>query len=73
MTAKEAEIIELLLRTPDQVQSKERILARVWGHDAVDSYVEVYISYLRKKLQQLGSNIQIKTVRSLGYKITDKG
>ncbi len=73
LTAKEAEIIELLLRTPDQVQSKERILARVWGHDAVDSYVEVYISYLRKKLQQLGSNIQIKTVRSLGYKITDKG
>lgn len=70
LTAKEAEILELLIRTPEQVQPKDRILAHVWGSDAVDSYVEVYISYLRKKLQQLGSTVQIKTVRSLGYKIT---
>lgn len=70
LTAKEADIIELLIRTPEQVQPKERILAHVWGSEAVDSYVEVYISYLRKKLQQLGSTVQIKTVRSLGYKIT---
>lgn len=70
LTAKEADILELLIRTPEQVQPKERILAHVWGSEAVDSYVEVYISYLRKKLQQLGSAVQIKTVRSLGYKIT---
>ena len=68
---KEAALIEALIRNPDHVQSKEFLLAHVWGSDSAgeDNYVEVYISYLRKKLEKLKSNVKIKTIRSLGYKL----
>lgn len=74
LTAKEAELAEILLRYPEQVQSKEQLLARVWGNEANvnDNYVEVYVSYLRKKLKELHSSARIKTIRNLGYKLTSK-
>lgn len=74
LTAKEAELAEILLRYPEQVQSKEQLLARVWGNEANvnDNYVEVYVSYLRKKLKELHSSVRIKTIRNLGYKLTSK-
>lgn len=74
LTAKEAELVEMLLRYPEQVQSKEQLLARVWGNEAnvSDNYVEVYVSYLRKKLKELHSTVKIKTIRNLGYKLTSK-
>ncbi len=48
---------------------KETILARVWGYDsnAVENHVEVYVGFLRKKLNSIGSNIRIEAVRRLGY------
>lgn len=72
LTAKEAELLETLIKNPDTTQTKAHLLAHTWGGDAdaADNYVEVYISYLRKKLAKLGSKAQIHTVRNLGYRLT---
>ena len=72
LTAKEAELFEALIRHPETVQPKEQLLAHVWGNEASssDNYVEVYMSYLRKKLDQLDAGATIQTVRNLGYKLT---
>ena len=71
LTDKEAGIFETLMKTPGSAVTKEQILAHVWGADAEfeENYVEVYVSYLRKKLKQLKSKVQIKTIRNLGYKL----
>ncbi len=71
LTGKEADLFELLIRNPGKIQHKEQLLARAWGNDTAssDNYVEVYMSYLRKKLKQLKSKAKIKTVRNLGYKL----
>ena len=69
LSAKEFDIMRLLLQTRENNLSKETILARVWGFDsnAVENHVEVYIGFLRKKLASIGSNIRIEAVRRLGY------
>lgn len=74
LSEKEAALLEALLKNPDHVQSKEYLLSHVWGNNSVgeENYVEVYISYLRKKLEKLGSSVKIKTIRSLGYKLCSK-
>lgn len=71
LTEKEATILEMLIKSDGKTVQKDHILAHVWGADmlAEDNYVEVYISYLRKKLKNLGSKVAIKTVRGLGYKL----
>lgn len=71
LTDKEAEIFIMLAKNPDMAVTKQQILAHVWGAEAEmeENYVEVYISYLRKKMKELGSRAQIKTIRSLGYKL----
>ena len=74
LTEKEALLLETLLRNPDRAQSKDYLLHHIWGSDNFGdgNYVEVYISYLRKKLQKLKSSVEIKTIRSLGYKLVNK-
>lgn len=71
LTDKEAGIMEMLIKTPGLATTKEQILAHVWGADAEfeDNYVEVYVSYLRKKMKSLGTRAEIKTIRNLGYKL----
>ena len=71
LTDKEAGIFEMLMKTPGSAVTKEQILAHVWGAEAEfdENYVEVYISYLRKKLKALKSRAEIKTIRGLGYKL----
>ena len=71
LTDKEAGIFEMLMRTPGSAVTKEQILVHVWGADAEfeENYVEVYVSYLRKKLKTMRSKAQIKTIRNLGYKL----
>ena len=63
----------MLIKVPGSAVTKEQILAHVWGSEAEfgENYVEVYMSYLRKKLKALKSRTQIKTVRNLGYKLTN--
>lgn len=49
--------------------SKEMLLTKVWGFDsnAVENHVEAYVSFLRKKLTSIGSDVRIEAVRRLGY------
>ena len=69
LSAKEFDIMRYLLNSGERNLSKEVILARVWGYDsnAVENHVEVYVGFLRKKLQSIGSNIKIEAIRKLGY------
>lgn len=69
LSAKEFDVMRLLLQSPDRNLSKEMILAHVWGYDsnAVENHVEVYVGFLRKKLTSIGSNIKIVAIRRLGY------
>lgn len=66
---KEFEVMRLLMVNSKAVVSKETLIAKIWGLDseAEDNNVEVYISFLRKKLAYLGSNVVISTVRKVGY------
>ncbi len=69
LSAREFDVMRFLLQAGSRNVSKEVILARVWGYDsdAVENHVEVYVGFLRKKLQSIGSNIKIVAVRRLGY------
>ena len=67
--AKEYEIMRLFLSNPTQVISKDAIISKIWGLDSdiTENNVEAYMSFLRKKLQFLGSKVTISTKRLLGY------
>lgn len=69
LSAKEFDVMRLLLQYKGNNLSKEVILAKVWGYDsnAVENHVEVYVGFLRKKLASIGSNIKIEALRRLGY------
>lgn len=66
---KEFEVMRLLINNPCVVVSKDEMISKIWGEesDAEDNNVEVYISFLRKKLQYLGSKVNIATQRKIGY------
>ncbi|MCL4410519.1 response regulator transcription factor [Aliidiomarina maris] len=68
-TAKELAILEVLMRTPGKVFSRERILSKVWGlsEDPLTNVVDVYIGRLRKKLDAQNPERYIQTLRGLGY------
>ena len=69
LSAREFEIMKLLLQFGEKNVNKEFILEKVWGYDseAVENHVEVYIGFLRKKLKSIGSDIRIEAIRRLGY------
>lgn len=69
LTLKESQLLEMLMDARGGVISKDRIIEKVWGFDsdAEDRHVEVYISFLRKKLKALGADTSIETVRGMGY------
>ena len=71
---KEYDVMRILMVNREQVVSKETLITKVWGSDtdAVENNVEVYISFLRKKLDFLGADIGIVTSRRLGYRIVRK-
>ena len=70
---KEFEIMKILLSNPKSIVQKEDILTKVWGYDsdAEDNNVEVYISFIRKKLVFLGSKVTVSTVRKIGYHLEE--
>jgi DNA-binding response OmpR family regulator len=70
LSSKEFDLLAYFLRHPANVLSREQILSAVWGysHDPGTNIVEVYVSYLRRKLGRPGSPAPIVTVRSVGYR-----
>ena len=71
LSSKEFDLLTYFLRHPANVLSREQILSAVWGysHDPGTNIVEVYVSYLRRKLGRPGSPAPILTVRSVGYRL----
>ncbi len=69
LTAKEYDLLELFMRHPQQVLTREVIYDRVWGYDfgGESNIIEVYVRYLRQKLEQQGEPRLIHTVRGVGY------
>ena len=73
INGKELELLEILLLNKNQIISKEALINKIWGYDsnAEYNYVEVYASFLRKKLKLLKSKVKIKAVRGMGYKLEE--
>ena len=73
--AKEYQLMEYLMRNADQVLSREQITRRVWGYDADAEYnnVDVYVSFLRKKMKFVKSEARISAVRGVGYELEASG
>ena len=74
INGKELELLEILLLNKNQIISKEALINKIWGYDsnAEYNYVEVYASFLRKKLKILKSKVKIKAVRGMGYKLEEE-
>ena len=71
INGKELELLETLLVNKNQIISRETLANKIWGYDSEAEYnnVEVYISFLRKKLKILKTNVKIKVIRGIGYKL----
>ena len=71
---KEFQMMEMLMSNPGRLISTEQFMERIWGYEteAEINVVWVYISYLRKKLTNLGANVEIKAVRGVGYTLEEK-
>ena len=74
INGKELDLLEILLSNRNQIVSKEVLINKIWGYDsnAEYNYVEVYASFLRKKLKLLKSKVKIKAVRGMGYKVEEE-
>lgn len=73
LTAKEYELLELFMRHPRQVLTRDVIFDRVWSYDfgGESNIIEVYVRYLRQKLEESGEARLIHTVRGVGYVLRD--
>ena len=71
---KELELLEQLLINKNQISSRENLAERIWGYESEAEYnnVEVYITFIRRKLKLLDSNVLIKAIRGVGYKLEEK-
>jgi two-component system response regulator MprA len=73
LTATESRLLELFLRNPRQVLPRELILERVWARSGAGaSALEVYVGYLRRKLEQEGEPRLLHTARGVGYVLSDR-
>lgn len=71
---KEFQILEMLLLNVGKSIDKERFIEKIWGYDTEAEYntIEVYVSFLRKKLAVVGAHTEIKSLRGIGYTLGDK-
>jgi DNA-binding response OmpR family regulator len=74
LSAREFDLLAYFMRHVDEVLSREQILSAVWGYDfdPGTNVVEVYVGYLRRKLAANGGPARIETLRSVGYRLTDR-
>lgn len=71
INGKELELLEILMLNKTQIMNREILANKIWGYNSEAEYnnVEVYVSFLRRKLKILKSNVKIKAVRGIGYKM----
>ncbi|MGL6107058.1 response regulator transcription factor [Romboutsia sp.] len=71
LTLKEFEILKYFIQRPNNIVSKDDLITKLWGFDSEVEHnnIEVYISFLRKKLTYAESKVQITTIRRVGYKL----
>ena len=71
LTQKEFEIVKYFMQRPKLVVSKDDLITKLWGFDSDIEHnnIEVYISFLRKKLAYVESNVKITTIRRVGYRL----
>src|SRR3954447_11567919 len=74
LSSREFDLLVFFMRHCDEVLSREQILSAVWGYDfdPGTNVVEVYVGYLRRKLAASGGPARIETLRSVGYRLTDR-
>ena len=75
LSAKEQELMRLLINNSSHFLPKETIFLKIWGYDGSvnANCVEAYISFLRKKLSLLQSSVRITVVRNIGYRLEESG
>ncbi len=71
INGKELDLLEMLLLNKKQIVNRELLANKIWGYNSEAEYnnVEVYVSFLRKKLKLIKSKVKIKAVRGIGYKM----
>lgn len=71
LVCKEFQLLEYFMTNPEQILSKEQIYDKVWGMDSEieSNNLEAYLSFIRRKLKAIGSKVNIKSVRGMGYKM----
>ena len=74
ISGKELELLEQLLINKNQISSRESLAEKIWGYESEAEYnnVEVYITFVRRKLKLIDSKVTIKAVRGVGYKLEEK-
>ena len=74
LSAREFDVCRFLMEAGKNNLSKETLLVKVWGFqsNATENHVEVYVGFLRKKLQSIGSNVRIEAIRRQGYHLEVK-
>jgi len=73
LSKKEFEVLKIFLYNPTMTITTDSLLSKVWGieSDATDNNVEVYISFIRKKLKYLKSGVTIKKIQKIGYRLEE--
>lgn len=74
INGKELDLLEILLLNKNQIVNRETLANKIWGYNSEAEYnnVEVYVSFLRKKLKLIKSKVKIKAVRGIGYKMEEE-
>lgn len=69
LSQKEGSLLELFLKNPDQILSRNVILTRIWGaeYEIEEGNLDNYIYFVRRRLKNTGSSLEIKTIRGVGY------
>lgn len=70
---KEFQVMEMLMENTGKIVARDRFIEKIWGYDSDAEYnaIEVYISFLRKKLQAIASAARIKAARGVGYTLSE--
>lgn len=71
MGLKEMQLLEILIKNKERIVEKEALIEKIWGFENNSEYnnIEVYVSFLRKKLSFIGSGVKVKSTRGIGYSL----